>query len=161
MLTVLTIMFAVSLVSGMNPVYGQGVSAGIADGQSTIVNGVETASVGYAAAGTGNSATSTGVVARALSPDATTINFDDLDEPCEFIETTALRDRYLSLGVQFSEPGSLDGGAILNECGGFGVTGHSPPNVLAFDNGAQLSDGGIPRGPETISFADPNAMQCD
>jgi hypothetical protein len=35
------------------------------------------------------------------------------------------------------------------------VSGHSSPNFLAFNTGATLSDGGKPRGPETIKFAFP------
>ena len=40
----------------------------------------------------------------------------------------------------------------MDECGGFGVAGHSSPNFLAFNLNALMSDGGIPRGPETITF---------
>lgn len=86
---------------------------------------------------------------------ATVINFDDVVKPCTFDATTALRDAYSALGVVFSGPGVNDGGAILNECGSFGVTGHSSPNFLAFNLGAVLSNGGIPRGPETITFTSP------
>ena len=53
----------------------------------------------------------------------------------------------------FEGPSGLDGGAVLNEAGNFGVTGYSPPNFLAFNTGAVLRDGGIPRGPETIRFS--------
>ena len=80
------------------------------------------------------------------------IDFDDVTAPCAFIETQALRDEYASLGVTFEGPGPLDGGAILDECGSFGVTGHSSPNFLAFNPGATLSTGGIPQGPETMHF---------
>jgi len=88
------------------------------------------------------------------SANATVINFDDVSAPCLFMDTVALRDQYASLGVTFAGPtGPNDGGAILNECGNFGVSGHSPPNFLAFNAGAVLSDGGIPRNPEIIKFS--------
>ncbi len=47
----------------------------------------------------------------------------------------------------FQGPGGNDGGAILDQCGSFGVSGHSPPNFLAFNTGSALSNGGVPRGP--------------
>jgi len=81
------------------------------------------------------------------------IDFDDQVQPCTFAETVALTDEYAALGVVFSGPGGNDGGAILDECGGFGVNGHSAPNFLAFNINSGLSNGGIPRGPETITFS--------
>lgn len=83
------------------------------------------------------------------------IDFDDVTAPCSFAQTTALTNEYSVLDVVFSGPGSNDGGAILDECAGFSVTGHSSPNFLAFDTSASLSDGGVPRGPETITFNTP------
>jgi len=80
------------------------------------------------------------------------IDFDDVTAPCLFTATQALRDEYAAVGVAFEGPGPLDGGAILDECGGFDVTGHSIPNFLAFNSGLTLSTGGIPRGPETMHF---------
>jgi hypothetical protein len=87
-------------------------------------------------------------------PNAVIINFDELSVPCFFRETTALRDRYAAEGVSFDfeVPGSRNGGAILDECAGFDVSGHTVPNFLAFNPDAELSDGGIPQGPEVISF---------
>jgi hypothetical protein len=41
---------------------------------------------------------------------------------------------------------------VLHQCSDFFVTGHSYPNFLAFNLDAELSDGGIPQGPETITF---------
>ena len=78
------------------------------------------------------------------------INFDHVDAPCNFIDTVALRNVG---GVKFKGlTGPNDGGAILNECGKFGVSGHSSPNFLAFNCAAVLSDGGVPRVPEKIVF---------
>ncbi|MFO0981451.1 MAG: hypothetical protein U1E76_06800 [Planctomycetota bacterium] len=80
------------------------------------------------------------------------ISFDDVPAPCLFKHATALRDEYQNLGVHFRGPASQDGGAILNECGGFSVQGYSPPNFLAFNVNSELSDGGVPRPPEEIVF---------
>jgi len=46
---------------------------------------------------------------------------------------------------------------VLNECGGFSVTGHSSPNFLAFNTAAAgtLPNGGTPIGPETLTFSTP------
>ena len=81
------------------------------------------------------------------------IDFDDGTQPCNFDQTVALTNEYSALGVVFSGPGGNDGGAILDECGNFGVSGYSAPNFLAFNTGANLSNGGIPRGPETLTFS--------
>jgi hypothetical protein len=82
------------------------------------------------------------------------IDFDDVVAPCVFAETFALRNEYLALGVSFSGPAPLDGAAILNECGNFGVSGHSSPNFLAANCSSTLYDGGTPRGPVTLTFTD-------
>jgi subtilisin family serine protease len=83
------------------------------------------------------------------------ITFDNVSAPCNFANTVRLTDAYSSLGVIFQGPGGNDGGAILDECGNFGVSGYSSPNFLAFNSASALSDGGIPRGPETIHFSPP------
>jgi len=51
--------------------------------------------------------------------------------------------------------GSKNGGAILDQCSNFGVTGQSAPNFLAFNAGAPMSDGGIPKLPELFVFLSP------
>jgi hypothetical protein len=83
------------------------------------------------------------------------INFDDAAQPCAFAATTALRNEYQAMGAQFSGPGANDGGAVLDQCGAFGVSGHSPPNFLAFNANSSLSDGGTPTDPEEIVFITP------
>jgi hypothetical protein len=83
---------------------------------------------------------------------ANIIDFDDASAPCNFSLTTAVREQYATRGVHFDGPAALDGGAILDECGSFGVSGHSSPNFIAFNTGATLMDGGKPRGPQTIRF---------
>ena len=81
------------------------------------------------------------------------INFDDVEAPCFFQDTVALTNEYAAQGVIFSGPGGNNGGARLDECGSFGVSGHSSPNFLAFNTAAPMADGGIPAGPETITFS--------
>jgi len=81
------------------------------------------------------------------------IDFDDGTQPCNFVSTVALTTEYSALGVVFSGPGGNDGGAILDQCGNFNATGFSPPNFLAFNVNSSLSNGGIPRGPETLTFS--------
>ena len=80
------------------------------------------------------------------------IDFDEVSAPCGFATTSALRERYADLGVHFEGPGGNDGGAVLNECSGFSVTGHSSPCVLAFNGSAELAGGALARGPETVRF---------
>ena len=85
-------------------------------------------------------------------PGTIVINFDDVTAPCLFAETTHLSEQYAPLGVYFHGPGGNDGGAILNQCGGFGVSAASGVNFLAFNRDVHLSDGGVPKDPETILF---------
>jgi hypothetical protein len=84
-----------------------------------------------------------------------TINFDNVTAPCEFLETTALSNEYSSMGVFFQGPGDNDGGAVLDQCSSFFPNNYSSPNFLAFDTRKLLNNGGIPRGPETITFLEP------
>ena len=85
------------------------------------------------------------------------LNFDGSPAPCVFLETVALTDQFSNLGVTFSGPGGDDGGAVLDQCGNFSVTEFSSPNFLAFNIGAVYPNGGVPRGPETLRFAQPVA----
>ena len=78
-----------------------------------------------------------------------TINFDDVVAPSAFASTTPLTTQYAAQGVTFSGPAAGQGGAILDESGNFGVSGHSSPNFLAFNTGTYAI------GPETILFASP------
>ncbi|MCP4654349.1 MAG: hypothetical protein GY856_02910 [bacterium] len=90
------------------------------------------------------------------------IDFDDATAPCFFADAVALTNEYGALGVTFTGPGGNDGGAVLDECGGFSVSGYSPPNFLVFNLGLSLSDGGTPQGPETLTFAQPlNSVQIN
>jgi hypothetical protein len=82
------------------------------------------------------------------------IDFDDMTAPCIFAQTGPLGNEYLALGVSFSGPAPGDGAAVLNECGGFGVSGHSSPNFLATNCNSSMQNGGTPWGPETLTFTD-------
>ena len=95
-------------------------------------------------------------VPRAVIPPpagATVINFDGGLAPCAFAQTTAERNDFAGQGVTFTGPAANDGFAILDECGNFSVTGQSSPNFLAWNVSASLSDGGVARGPETLTFS--------
>src|SRR4029079_10349031 len=76
--------------------------------------------------------------------------------PTDFPETTRLTNQ-IDAPVTFAGPGGRDGAAILRDNSNFRVTGYSLRNFLAFNTAGVMSDGGIPRGPETISFAAPMA----
>ncbi len=94
---------------------------------------------------------------------AVSINFDTdaggnpLVAPTSFSATSPLTTLYSSLGVTFSGPTSLNGGAILNQGGGFGVPARSSPNFLAFNRTTTVPmlNGGLPRDPETLTFNPP------
>jgi hypothetical protein len=110
------------------------------------------------------------VLANALTPDsvatvlrinknypkqtaAGVTDFDNVVAPCDFSKTSPL------LGPEqyafFLAP-PPNGGAILNECGTFGISAHSPPNFLAFNNTAPYTSGGIPETPELIVLDRPS-----
>jgi hypothetical protein len=83
------------------------------------------------------------------------LNFDDM-APCVFANTIPVPSTfYQRYGFILKGPNSTDGGAILNECSGFGVTGHSSPNFLAFNCASTMSNGGVPFLPEKIIFTAP------
>jgi hypothetical protein len=90
-----------------------------------------------------------------MSTSGVTIGFDDAPGPCLFADSNPLGDRYHLLGVDFSGPDSLDGGAIVEYQCATMVTGFSPPNFLAFSGGGSLANGGVPIGPERLTFTSP------
>lgn len=61
------------------------------------------------------------------------ITFDTGTSPCAFDDTSPLRDEYAELGVRFRGAGPSTGGAVLNECGNFGVRARSGLEFLAFN----------------------------
>lgn len=78
------------------------------------------------------------------------INFDLGTAPCNFAETGPLGHEYHeSHGVEFRGPSDGQGGAILNECGSFGVDARSGEEFLAFASGSYAVT------PEHILFDDP------
>ncbi|OQC03963.1 MAG: hypothetical protein BWX80_02638 [Candidatus Hydrogenedentes bacterium ADurb.Bin101] len=82
------------------------------------------------------------------------INFDELSVWPNFSMTTRLTEAYDYWGIHFEGPGGNDGGAVLSDST-WSISGHSSPNFLAFNASSELSDGGIPTGPETVLFDDP------
>lgn len=83
------------------------------------------------------------------------INFDEAAAPLAFLSTTRLTEAYAASGVHFEGPGGNDGGAVLDDSTWGGITGQSSPNFLAFHSGGDLSDGGVPTGPEIVRFDEP------
>ncbi len=128
---------------------GVAVVAAWSPAQADIVNGVERPGETAEAPPPG--------VAPILAPPpgAVVIDFDSLPSGCLFNGLTALTTQFSGDGVVFSGPGGNDGGAVIDECGNFGVSGQSSPNFLAFNTGATMADGGIPQGPETLTFSPP------
>lgn len=92
------------------------------------------------------------VFAAAAAANAALIDFDNVTAPSTFASANPLRAEYAALGVTFEGPSTLDGGAILNQLGGFGISARSAPNFLAFNRGSTMANGGTPRDPETIRF---------
>lgn len=75
----------------------------------------------------------------------TTINFEGTGAPCLFRETAPLTTLYAAQGVTFS-----GGGAILNQCGNFGLFGaRSGTDFLAFS----VNNSDYATGPEVLTFA--------
>jgi hypothetical protein len=80
------------------------------------------------------------------------INFDEM-APCGFLMTGPVRPTYYKrFGFTINGPDANSGGAVLNDCANFGVTGYSSDNFLAFNCGAPLATGGFPFLPEKIIF---------
>jgi hypothetical protein len=95
----------------------------------------------------------------AAGQNAIDIDFDDVSAPCDFSSTQALRGEYAAQGAVFWGQGPFDGGAILNECSNFGVSGYSAPNFLAFNSGAGYGNGGVASAPEFIRLLLPSPVQ--
>jgi hypothetical protein len=84
-----------------------------------------------------------------LSATANSINFDP---PCAFLSTLPL------MGAAYMDPATqsvvIDGeGAVINECGNFGVTGYSAPNFLAWNCNTLNNDGTKPVLPLEMKFS--------
>lgn len=85
---------------------------------------------------------------------AGSIDFE-LGGPCTFLQASPLSNEYQSLGVTFAAPAGSPGGAILNQCAGFGVTPHSGSNYLAFSREGLYADNTVPYPFELILFNNP------
>jgi hypothetical protein len=83
---------------------------------------------------------------------AVVIDFDDAPAPELFANANPLRDEYSSQGLTFSGPAPLDGGAIVDEGGQFGVDAHSGDNFLGFNFNSLMMNGGVPNYPERVTF---------
>ena len=87
--------------------------------------------------------------------DGTLLNFDEM-APCFFQDTGPIRPTYYKkLGFTIKGPDVNSGGAVLNVCSEFDVTGYSYGNFLAFNCTSQLSTGGVPFLPEKLIFTNP------
>ncbi|MCB2213309.1 T9SS type A sorting domain-containing protein [bacterium] len=79
-----------------------------------------------------------------VTDDDVFIDFDDLDAPSLFNDQVPLTTEYEDLGVVFQGLGE-----VLNDGGGFSVSGYSAPNFLAFNTGVGANP------PETLLFDPP------
>ena len=78
-----------------------------------------------------------------LGSDGTiSVDFDENEEPCLFIDATPLFKDYQ--GARFGHRTHGDGGGILDECSNFGVDARSGDNFLAFNSDLEFSIGGVP-----------------
>ena len=75
------------------------------------------------------------------------INFDELETGCYWGTEVYPRSIYQDLGIVFS-----DNGAVIDECGNFGVSGHSSPKFLGFNESSGYA------APQTITFLDPVSL---
>jgi hypothetical protein len=83
------------------------------------------------------------------------IDFDDVENaPTSFSNANALRQNYEALGIDFTGVVN-NGGAVLDENDSFGISGFSPPNILAFNVAATLQSGGQPIFPQGLQFQHP------
>ncbi len=95
-------------------------------------------------------ALATVAVSSGLRAQTVNVDFEISGAPCGFNFTGPLREQFAALGVHFFGATALDGGAVLNQCGNFGVNAHSGLDFLAFNVGGGMSNGGVPQGPEDI-----------
>ena len=78
-------------------------------------------------------------------------NGDDYDPPCTFDLTLPLDSSWNGNSAARAYY-ALGHGAVLNECAGFGVTGHSSPNFLAWNCTDSNGDGSTPQLPQLIAY---------
>jgi hypothetical protein len=75
-----------------------------------------------------------------------------IEAPSLFAGAVNLTTQFSPLGVVFLGPAPLDGGSILDELGNFVVRARSGDNFLGYNTFSMNSLGGVPRGPQTLSF---------
>ncbi len=85
---------------------------------------------------------------------AGSIDFE-IGGPCTFQQAAPLRNEYQASGVTFDAPGGTPGGAILNQCAGFGVAPHSGANYLTFSRDGLYPDNTVPVPLQLILFTNP------
>ena len=90
-------------------------------------------------------------VARGAAPAIALPNFTNFDPPSLFAQSLPLKGFYLNSKTKMNF--TSGNGGVLNSGGGFGVSGFSPPNFLAYNCGAANSDGTIPALPMRITFS--------
>jgi hypothetical protein len=91
-------------------------------------------------------------VATVSLASAQNITFEELGvQPSGFANTNPLTNQYAP-AVTFAGPNPLDGGAVLNQSGNFGVNAHSGEHFLAFNKAASMQNGGVATDPETLTF---------
>ena len=93
------------------------------------------------------------------------IDFDDVVTTCCWSDGTVAGSQFSNVGLEISGLDDSDPPYILHEDGGFGVSGHSSPNFLAFGDatgdGANFSFGGLDAGIESFSIGVACADGCD
>ena len=77
--------------------------------------------------------------------------------PCVFLQAEPLGNEYTPAGPAFHTSIPAAGGAVIGQCGNFGVNARSGTDFLAFNNEATLINGNTPAGPEAIRFSVPVA----
>lgn len=98
-------------------------------------------------------------LSASLTAQTVVIDFEGTGAPTTFASTQAVSNEYASLGVLFSGPAPGDGGAILNQGGGFGIPARSGTDFLCFNEIASYPTGNTPGGPETLTFTTSTASQ--
>jgi hypothetical protein len=82
------------------------------------------------------------------------INFER-SAPCVFLQAEPLGNEYTPVGPAFYSPIPSAGGAVIGQCGNFGINARSGTDFLAFNNESTLINGKSPAGPEVIRFSTP------
>jgi hypothetical protein len=109
---------------------------------------------GYKAGGTDCTASGKYCEDGACLSNLTLIDFNDqVAAGCNWSTSVRLTTQYAAKKVTFAGPTGIDGGAVIDQCGNFGVTGFSGTKFLAFNTSGAYNGGGVPKGPETLTFS--------